>query len=55
VADGRLRILPVTGLPLVRQWHVVHRLDKVLLPPAAALATFLSREANRFLPVVPCT
>ena len=50
VAQGRLVALDVVGLPVVRQWFVVHRRDKPLLPPAVALLDFLSNEAAQFLP-----
>lgn len=53
VADGRLRILDVTGLPIVRQWYVVRMRGKRFLPAARRLHAFLKEEANRFLPVVP--
>ena len=53
VEDGRLAVLHVEGLPLVRQWFVVRRADKALLPPAEALMDFLGMEANRFLPEIP--
>lgn len=53
VEDKRLSVLHVEGLPLVRQWFVVRRADKALLPPAEALMDFLGAEAARFLPVVP--
>jgi LysR family transcriptional regulator for metE and metH len=48
--DNRLVMLSVEGLPLIRQWFVVGRRDKVLLPPAQALVDFLGREAASFLP-----
>lgn len=50
IQHGRLAALDVAGLPMVRQWFVVRRVDKHLLPPAQALLEFLSREAGRFLP-----
>jgi LysR family transcriptional regulator, low CO2-responsive transcriptional regulator len=50
IQHGRLAALDVAGLPMVRQWFVVRRSDKHLLPPAQALLEFLSREAARFLP-----
>ncbi len=53
VADGRLRVLEVEGLPVVRQWLVVHARDKRLLPAAGALVEFLAREGARFLPNMP--
>lgn len=48
--DGRLILLDVTGLPVVRQWFVVWRRDKTLLPPAQSLLDFLRSEAATFLP-----
>ncbi|QWG14577.1 LysR family transcriptional regulator [Bradyrhizobium sediminis] len=48
--DGRLVALDVAGLPVVRQWFVVRRQDKVLLPPAQAMLDFLRAEGARFLP-----
>jgi len=50
IEHGRLSVLDVVGLPMVRQWFVLRRIDKRLLPPAAAFQDFLSREAARFLP-----
>jgi DNA-binding transcriptional LysR family regulator len=48
--QGRLIALDAVGLPVIRQWFVVRRVEKVLLPPAQTLLEFLSREAARFLP-----
>lgn len=53
VADGRLAVLDVEGLPEVRQWFVVKRTAKRLTPPAAALTEFLSRRGPEFLPATP--
>jgi LysR family transcriptional regulator, low CO2-responsive transcriptional regulator len=50
IADGRLAALDVEGLPVVRQWFVVYRRDRHLLPPAAALLDFLSSESAQWLP-----
>ncbi len=49
---GRLVILEVVGLPVVRQWHIVRHRDKRLLPAADALWRFLEREGRSFLPDV---
>jgi hypothetical protein len=38
------------GLPVVRQWFVLSRKDKVLLPPAQAMLDFLSAKGAQFLP-----
>ncbi|HEY0233708.1 MAG TPA: LysR family transcriptional regulator [Afipia sp.] len=51
--DGRLVTLDVGGLPVVRQWFVVRRKDKVLLPPAQAMLDFLVAEGAHFLPNAP--
>jgi LysR family transcriptional regulator, low CO2-responsive transcriptional regulator len=48
--ERRLVTLDVTGLPIVRQWFVLARKDKVLLPPARAMQEFLSAKGARFLP-----
>lgn len=50
VADGRLAMLDVEGLPEIRQWFVVKRSAKRLTPPAAALVEFLARRGPDFLP-----
>lgn len=50
VADGRLRVLDVVGLPVIRQWFVVRRSEKRLLPAAAALWDHLARDGAAFLP-----
>lgn len=48
--DGRLVVLKVKGLPIVRQWHAIRRTDKILLPPAQAMLDFLGKEGWRYLP-----
>lgn len=53
LADGRLVTLPIEGLPLIRNWFLVRRVEKILLPSAQALADFLAREAAHFLPAKP--
>lgn len=42
---GRLVTLNVTGLPIVRQWYVIHLGSKRLSPIAAAFRTFLVERA----------
>lgn len=51
VASGRLVILDVDGLPVVRQWFAVRRAERRLLPASEALWAFLCRSGNQFLPV----
>ncbi|MDB5652822.1 MAG: transcriptional regulator, LysR family [Tardiphaga sp.] len=48
--ERRLVMLDVVGLPIVRQWFVVGRSDKVLLPPAQAMRRFLGEQGAQFLP-----
>jgi DNA-binding transcriptional LysR family regulator len=49
LAAGRLALLDVSGLPIVRDWHVVHLTPKRLSPVAAALKAFLLAEGARLL------
>ena len=49
VATGQLVILKVEGLPVVRQWYVVHRGEKRLLPAAEAFKAFMLKEGAEFL------
>ena len=51
--EGRLITLDVAGLPIVRQWFVVRRKDKVLLPPAQEMLNFLIANGKQFLPRAP--
>jgi LysR family transcriptional regulator for metE and metH len=50
VTAGRISMLAVEGLPLMRQWFVVRLRDKRLLPAGEALWHFLSKEGEKFLP-----
>jgi hypothetical protein len=50
VAAGRLVILKVEGLPIVRHWFVVRRTDRDLPPAGAALWTFIVKKGSAFLP-----
>lgn len=51
IADGRLKVLPVKGMPVVRQWFVVRPQDKRLLPAAQALWDFFATSGAEHLPV----
>ena len=53
LADGRLIMLDVAGLPVMRQWFVVKRREKQLLPTAEALWNFLTSEGANHLPSMP--
>jgi LysR family transcriptional regulator, low CO2-responsive transcriptional regulator len=50
IADGRLTMLDVAGLPMVREWYVVRLRDKAVMPAGEAMWTFLSSEGKSFLP-----
>ncbi len=50
VADGRLSVLDIEGLPVMRWWQVMRRSDRHLLPPAAAMWDFLVEHAIEHLP-----
>jgi DNA-binding transcriptional LysR family regulator len=53
VATGQLVILKLEGLPVVRQWYVVHRAEKRLLPAAEAFKDFMLKEGAAFLKAWP--
>jgi LysR family transcriptional regulator, low CO2-responsive transcriptional regulator len=41
LASGRIGVLDVAGMPVVRNWCVIHRAQKRLSPPAAAFKAYL--------------
>jgi DNA-binding transcriptional LysR family regulator len=49
LAAGRLVTLDVQGLPIVRDWYIVHLAQKRLSPVAQALKGFLLSEAAKLL------
>jgi LysR family transcriptional regulator for metE and metH len=53
LADGRLVMLDIAGLPVVRQWFIVKLNRRRLLPAAQALRQFLIDEGEKFLPPIP--
>jgi DNA-binding transcriptional LysR family regulator len=52
VEAGRIAVLDVRGLPMVRRWYVVKRQDKRLLPAPRALWDHMVRDGAGFLPPV---
>jgi LysR family transcriptional regulator, low CO2-responsive transcriptional regulator len=48
-AGGRIRVLEVPGLPLVRRWQLVHNRGKLLSPPTEALRYFILEQAETLL------
>jgi LysR family transcriptional regulator, low CO2-responsive transcriptional regulator len=53
LADRRLVMLAIAGLPVVRQWFIVNLTRRRLLPAAQALRQFLIDEGEKFLPPMP--
>lgn len=53
VADGRLVVLDVEGLPIVRQWFAVRRSERRPLPAAQALWEHLRLFGAQYLPRTP--
>jgi LysR family transcriptional regulator for metE and metH len=53
LADRRLVMLDIAGLPVVRQWFIVKLVRRRLLPAAQALRQFLIDEGEKFLPPIP--
>jgi LysR family transcriptional regulator for metE and metH len=52
VNDGRIAVLDVEGLPIVRQWFIVRRQDARVLPAAQALWKHFLNEGGKFLPAL---
>jgi LysR family transcriptional regulator, low CO2-responsive transcriptional regulator len=50
IGDGRLVTLDIEGLPIVRQWFVLHRADRPLSPAARAFQAFAKARGPEFLP-----
>lgn len=46
----RLAILPVSGLPVMRQWFVVRHANKPVMPACDSLWRFLISQSQRCLP-----
>lgn len=53
VVDGRLAILDVKGMPLVRQWFLLHGSNEPLRPAAARVHDWLVARSDAMLPKLP--
>ncbi|CAL8981669.1 HTH-type transcriptional activator CmpR [Rhodoplanes serenus] len=53
LADGRLVMLDIEGLPVERAWFVVRLASRRLMPAARSLRDFLVAEGGAFLPTLP--
>jgi len=49
LAAGKLVILDVVGLPIIRDWYVIHLSDKILAPIPAAFRAFLLENGARII------
>jgi len=49
LAAGALAVVHAPGLPVVRQWYVLHRAEKRLSPAAEAFKAFVLRHGRAFL------
>jgi DNA-binding transcriptional LysR family regulator len=52
VAEGRLVILDVIGLPIMRQWFAVYHGNRLLSPAAGTMWDFILAEGRSFLPKI---
>lgn len=50
--DGRLVALPMVGLPLVRQWFLLHRTDRQLTTAARQFRDYITAGRDEFFPRV---
>lgn len=53
VESGRLVLLDVIGLPVLRHWFVLSRSDRTLSSAATVLQDYIIGEGPKLLPVVP--
>jgi DNA-binding transcriptional LysR family regulator len=49
LATGKLVILDVVGLPIIRDWYVIHLHDKKLAPIPVAFRAFLLEQGARII------
>jgi DNA-binding transcriptional LysR family regulator len=50
LATHSLTVLPVEGLPIIRQWCIVHLRQRRLMPAVKAIRDFFIAESARYLP-----
>jgi LysR family transcriptional regulator, low CO2-responsive transcriptional regulator len=49
IATKWLTVLPVSGMPVMRNWHVIHRERKRLSPVATAFKDYLIKEGSSLI------
>lgn len=52
VGDGRLLALAITGLPMVRQWHLIHRSDREPSNAAKVFEDFVLTNRKALVPTL---
>lgn len=52
VLGRRLAVLDIAGLPIIRNWYVVHMRERALLPSAHVARRFLTDEGRAYLPTI---
>ena len=52
VASGRLRMLKMDGLPIMRQWFAIQRAERILSAPGQAMWAFMVKRGHDFLPQI---
>jgi LysR family transcriptional regulator, low CO2-responsive transcriptional regulator len=50
LATGRLVVLEIDGLPILREWYVMHHAERVLTPAGSAMWNFVVTKGQSFLP-----
>jgi LysR family transcriptional regulator, low CO2-responsive transcriptional regulator len=50
LTTGRLVVLRIQGLPLVREWYVMHHAERALTPAGSAMWNFIVTNGQSFLP-----
>ena len=50
LADGKLCALKVSGLPIIRQWYLIHRGDRALTHASQCFSAFVAENKQTLLP-----
>jgi LysR family transcriptional regulator, low CO2-responsive transcriptional regulator len=53
LSDRKLIVLPVAGLPIVRQWYLIHRSDREVSTAAQIFEDFVLKNKKQLIPDVP--
>ena len=53
LASGRIATVNMPGLPIIRQWHLVHSINAGLSPVTEKMLDFIVEQDGDFLPHLP--